>query len=363
MCAQILALATALPSYQIQQATFPETFCQSLKASENVLVKLKKICRNSKIKTRHTVVPDYLQSPIQGTLYPTSFPETIPSSQSRNEIFKQQAPLLAQQAAQAALDQWEGSPSAITHVLSVSCTGMMAPGIEFLLVDRLGLNRSCSRLAINFMGCFAAMQALEVAKSLAEENPSHRILMVCTELCSLHMQATLSTSQLVSNSLFADGAGALIIGSKKSTDKKPLWEIGQRYSLALDHSLSEMTWDIGNFGFSMHLSEKVPRRIKENLVVFASELTEKEIHKKNYDWAVHPGGKAILETFEEIFKLPKTALNHSWNILENCGNMSSATLLFVLENLYQKGFEHEETLAFAFGPGLSIEGIVLKNGK
>jgi predicted naringenin-chalcone synthase len=361
MLPSILSIGTAVPTHLIQQKELAEnlTSCLSLKGKEALL--MRKIFTNTTIENRHSVIPDYQVRGLKGKLYPDTFPISVPGTEERNAIYKIEAPKLAFCAAVQALEKWGNDPAKITHVISVSCTGMMAPGLEFLLVDSLKLSRNCSLLGINFMGCFGAFRGLAVARSFALENPHHRILVVCTELCTLHMQIDSDPSTIVSNALFADGAAAAIVGCCPHDSEKALWQFGKSYTCAIERTLEEMTWEVGNYGFLMTLSESVPKWLKKSIKEFCQKITTDETLLSNCYWAVHPGGKAILKCIEEACGLQKEELSESWQILRQYGNMSSATFLFVLERILSQKSRKEWSLGLGFGPGLTLEGVLLKN--
>ena len=234
---------------------------------------------------------------------------------------------------------------------------MIAPGIEFLLVERLGLSPYVERLGINFMGCFGAFKGLAIAKVLAQENPRHRILVVCTELCSLHFQADAKADTMVANSIFSDGAAAMIVGVP--SHEEPLYEIHDQGSAALPDTLELMSWEGKDHGYEMRLGAAVPAHLEKNIASFAKRLTGHERPFESCGWAVHPGGKAILEAVEKGCGLRREQLTASWKILKEYGNMSSATFPFVLEEILQSPSK-EWVVGLGFGPGLSFEGMLLK---
>lgn len=247
MTATILALETEVPKTALAQSDYAEAASKHLKLSETQARLLERIATNSQINHRYTVVDDFYENGLKGALF--NFCVTTPQTSLRNDIYKRHAPPLAISVCEKALHQWGGDRRSVTHVISVSCTGMIAPGIEFLLIDALGLSRDVERLGINFMGCFGAFKGLAVAKALALENPNHRILLVCTELCSLHFQADTQVDTLVSNALFADGSAAVVVGAQPHSLENPLFEIHRQRSTALDDTLDLMTWEAGDYGY------------------------------------------------------------------------------------------------------------------
>jgi predicted naringenin-chalcone synthase len=341
----ILSLATAVPDYCFEQEAISDRMIRGLQLSESRASELQRVYRQSAIHTRHSVLPNF------DTLF------MQPTARERNAIYKEQAPKLALKAARKALESRQGDIEAISHVISVSCTGMIAPGIEYYLIRDLGLRPSVGRFGINFMGCFGAFNALSLAVALTKENPAHRVLIVCTELCSLHAQTDLSTDTLLANALFADGAAACIVGS--AHDEKPLATIVNRSSLVLENSDHTMAWEVAESGYFMKLSMRVPVLIKNNIASFIKSLVGSRCTFEECHWAIHPGGKTILQAIEKECSLVPAQTTSSWQVLHKYGNMSSATFLFVLEQALQDPWQW--IVGTGFGPGLSIEGILIRH--
>lgn len=350
----ILGLGTAVPPNQLSQEqalqAMDEYFCFNAEQGAHV----KKLYENSGIQKRHTVLKQ-----LAGKNQLFSIGEKVPGMTARNAIYKTEAVKLAHQASLEALEAWGGDVHSITHVISVSCTGVVIPGIEFSLIDLLGLPRSVCRLGINFMGCFGAFKGLEVANAFARENSKSRVLVVCTELCSLQMQPDLHPDSLVANSIFADGAAAVVVGSQPKEGEKPLWEMYKHVSWGMENTTEQMSWEAKDHGFAMRLSTYVPISISRKIRFFSEQLVSPLSSLSACDWAIHPGGKAVLQTVEKKLSLSKEQTKASWNTLEQFGNMSSSTLLFVLQELL-KGKRSEWTAGVGFGPGLSIEGFLFR---
>lgn len=277
----------------------------------------------------------------------------------RNTVYKTEAPQLAEKAARQALQKWGRPISEITHVISVSCTGVITPGIEFLLAERLGLDRYTALLGINFMGCHGAFKGLKAAAKIAAEHPKNRVLLVCTELCTLHFKGKSDVESIVIESLFADGSAAVVLGAQPSESEKGIFYIEDELSYAIPESLQDMTWDAGDHGFDMTLSRRVPGLIASHLEPFVARLIKPGIDVHTCEWAIHPGGKAIIETVESVLKLERTSTVSSWNVLQRVGNLSSATILFVLQDIEQRNIAKKNILSIGFGPGLSVEGLLL----
>lgn len=361
MSATILALATAVPPHVYLQEEIAQQSIALLEMNPKKAEWVKKIYQNSAIQKRHFIINDLRQACADREFLGPQYPQTIPGMSRRNQLYKQEAPKLAQEAAQQVIKQWGGEASRITHVISVSCTGMIAPGIEFHLMQTLGLSPTINRLGINFMGCFGAFKGLAVARAFALENPTHRILLVCTELCSLHMQADLDADTLTANSLFADGAAAALIGAHPQAGEMPLWEIKRTHSLGFPNSMEKMSWEASDRGFLMRLSHQVPALIGRQMKRFIEDLLKQEISLEQCDWAIHPGGKSIIQAVERALQLQPDQTKSSWETFAHYGNMSSATFLFVLAHLACQKNLRPWVIGVGFGPGLSAESLLLKH--
>ena len=363
----ILALSIALPPYSLDQVEVAQKLTQAFNLTGKIKDRMLRLYSNTAIEKRYSVLQDFHKPIGQWNFWGEDFPHNLPSGETRNKIYKKEAPKLAIEAAKSVTTSWGGDLKKITHIISVSCTGMMAPGIELLVSKHLGLNDDIKRTAINFMGCFGAFRALEVAHDIVKADSNNCVLIVCVELCSLHMQLSFKPEVLIGNALFGDGAAAVIVGSEKMKTK-PLWQIEGFKSKILDDSLKEMTWKIGDSGFIMKLSRQVPNIIKKNVAGFVKEILKKK-QASNLIWAIHPGGRKIVEDIEQVMGLSSEQTVSSWNVLKNYGNMSSATFLFVLHDLLQRSqsnklkdeYHKKYTIGLGFGPGLSCESVLLKN--
>lgn len=359
----ILSIGTAVPPHIILQEEVPEFLIRLLKLNDKQTQRIRLIYRHTAIYKRHSVITDYGKERSEWDFLGSNYPDSVPGTTMRNEIYRQKAHLLACEAAKKAIENWGGDPASITHVISVSCTGMVAPGIEFDLIRLLKLKNTINRLGINFMGCFGAFKGLDVARAFAKEDRKNRILVVCTELCSLHFQADLDSETIVGNALFADGAAAVIVGTHPQDNETPLREMIQARSLGLDNSLDKMSWVASDHGYLMRLSPTVPVWIGRSIRSFIETLLPQELVNHDCDWAIHPGGKSIIQAIEKALQLEPHQTQAAWNILANYGNMSSATFLFVLEQLFQQAHQKPWAVGLAFGPGLSMEGLLLRTPK
>tara|TARA_R110002072_G_scaffold123719_2_gene259091 strand:+ start:5258 stop:6385 length:1128 start_codon:yes stop_codon:yes gene_type:complete len=360
----ILSIGTAVPEYISKQSEIFDKINKLCDIDPKRQRVFKEIFKKSAINNRHTVLEESEDFSGVAYLLQSEHSEKGLSIEDRNKIYIKEAPKLSLQAAKDALNQWGGDSSDITHVISISCTGMYAPGLEAYLQKNLNLSNNIDRLAINYMGCFGAFKGLSVAKSISQSNGKARILVVCTELCSLHVQATNEFEKFIPNALFADGAAAVIVGANPLDFEKPLWKIIKNYSEIIPETIDFMTWNISNYGFLMYLDRKVPNIIKTHANRFIENLLKgQNINNTDCEWPIHPGGRAIIEAIAGAVKIPTESLDSTYSVLSKYGNMSSATFLFVLKEILQK--EHTSvkpwSIGIGFGPGLSFEGILLEN--
>ncbi|HLV06477.1 MAG TPA: type III polyketide synthase, partial [Croceibacterium sp.] len=270
-----------------------------------------------------------------------------PGTHARMAVYAREAPELALQAI-ASL----GELGSITHLVVASCTGFTAPGLDQVIARRLGLAASVERVVIGFMGCYAGVTAVRMAAHLVRSDPSARVLVVAVELCTLHLQPTDKLERLLAMGQFADGAAAALV-----TAEGPGLALGEGLSLTLEDSQDLITWTIGDTGFSMVLSGEVPGRLADALddPEVARAVTGGAPVKDIHGWAVHPGGRSIVDAVERGLALDADKLSASRAVLREYGNMSSATVLFVLRRLWDE--QPATGVALAFGPGLAMEGL------
>tara|TARA_B100000378_G_scaffold57649_1_gene42604 strand:+ start:49381 stop:50487 length:1107 start_codon:yes stop_codon:yes gene_type:complete len=279
-----------------------------------------------------------------------------PSTALRMARYKTYAPELAVSAIHA-LDPGIAE-AGITHLVVASCTGFMAPGLDQSIVQRMGLDPGVERTVVGFMGCYAAVNSLRLAHHIVRSTPSARVLVVTVELCSLHFQRSDNLQKLLSMLLFGDGAASALVtadaGGIALTDFR---------AATIGATADAITWDIGDQGFDMHLGGEVPARIAEALrreaASSASDGLLRGLKPGDFDlWAVHAGGRSILGAVENGLGLDGDALDGSRSVLNDFGNMSSATLMFVLARLLRERGQSDAPqngLAMAFGPGLAAE--------
>jgi predicted naringenin-chalcone synthase len=276
-------------------------------------------------------------------------PGDFPSTARRMQLFERFAPQLAHSALDN-LSLTDEERRRITHVIVTSCTGLYAPGLDFEVVNHLGLNPSVERTMIGFMGCYAAINALKSAHHIVRSVPEAAVLVLNLELCSLHFQETHELEQVLSFLVFADGCSASLV-----TAQKKGFAIDSFLALNIPQTSNLITWRVGNLGFDMHLSGEVPGEIGRALKESGTEITRGQAISSIDLWAVHPGGRSVLDSVEKGLSLNRDALASSRDILARYGNMSSATVMFVLQKIMEQAQAGQQGCAMSFGPGLTAE--------
>ncbi|WP_400193211.1 type III polyketide synthase [Hymenobacter sp. B81] len=360
------AIGTALPVHRLPQPQIADFMARAHGMEEGEARKLRALYRLSGIGYRHSVLPDYGRQPGAFTFFPnTPDLEPFPTVGARMRVYRREALPLA---AEAALDCLRQAPevalNTITHLISVSCTGMYAPGLDIELVQHLGLRPDVQRTCVNFMGCYAAFNALKLADAICRANPRSRVLIVSTELCTLHFQKRAEEDHLLANALFGDGAAAALVLGEPAPGR-PNLELAAFHCGLEPDGMADMAWHVNDFGFEMTLSSYVPRLVRQGI----RQLTEgllRHLPVRLADvqhFAIHPGGRRILEAIEQELGLSPADNRHAYQVLREVGNLSSATVLFVLREM-QRSLQAEEdgapVLSFAFGPGLTLEAMLLR---
>jgi predicted naringenin-chalcone synthase len=272
----------------------------------------------------------------------------FPSTAARMALYRDAARTLAGQAI-GALDM-QAERDAITHLIVATCTGFTAPGLDFDIMRDANLAPSVERTMVGFMGCFAAVNALKLARHIVRSEPDAKVLVVNLELSSLHLQEQWELEKMLSFLLFGDGCGAYLVSAQ------PFGLVLERFHAEVLPRTSELiTWQIGDQGFEMHLSGQVPGRIRRWLRERGATLLGNRTVSNKALWAVHAGGRSILDAVQQGLALPPDALRFSRDILRDFGNMSSATLVFILERILRSSQATGDGIAMAFGPGLTVE--------
>ncbi len=272
----------------------------------------------------------------------------FPDTATRMRLFETHAPILAAAAVERL--RLGRDRDRITHLLITCCTGFSAPGLDLELVERCNLPTSIERTMIGFMGCYAAINGLKLARHIVRSEPRARVLVINLELCTLHLQETASLEEMLSFLLFGDGCAASLVTAEPTGAALESFR-----AVLVPETRNLITWHIRESGFSMVLSGKVPATIQEALRGASGEILGGAPVEAIDLWAVHPGGRTVLDAVERAFSLPPSELGAARNVLRRYGNMSSATVMFVLEALLRTATTGATGCAMAFGPGLVAE--------
>lgn len=358
---KILSIGIGLPTYKHRQDDILD-FMQTVYAlDETGKRKLRFLYKHSGIEHRHSVIPDYgLPASQWQFFHALENLEPFPSLEQRMHWFQQFAAPLSVQAIHQCLGDFPVQK--VTHLITVSCTGMSAPGLDLELLELLNLPETTFRTSINFMGCYAAVHALKLADAFCKADKNANVLLVCTELCTLHFQKKPTIDNLTSSLLFGDGAAAVLV---TGNDEQEGLSLRHFYSTAVLKGKKDMAWQLSSSGFQMTLSGYVAELIEGDFNKLVSDaLTSARLNREEItDWCIHPGGKKILEAVHNSLGFTNGQLQHSYDVLRDYGNMSSATVLFVLKNIFDSLGKKRPAKIFgaAFGPGLTMETFILSD--
>lgn len=364
MVSAITAIGTANPAFKHAQQPMADLVAELLNLNPVKKRILKSIYNSSGIETRYSVLANNDENRAQ-FFSPSN--TDFPSTAARMELYRDNAVGLASAAIKNCLiDKKEFTNDMISHLITVSCTGMYAPGLDIEIIQHFKLKPTVQRTAINFMGCYAAFNGLKAADAICKADPSAKVLIVCIELCTIHFQLKEDIDNLIANAIFADGAGCVLIEANPQQDK--YLNLDLFHCDLLPQSNNEMAWHIGNHGFDMILTSYVPQAIESGIAAFATNLIQqRQLDFQAIDYyAIHPGGLKILQACEKALNLDKEKNNYSYEVLREFGNMSSATILFVLKKIWhaiQPKIDNNKTIfSCAFGPGLTLESMLLTVG-
>ena len=357
---RIISIGTAVPQFSAKQSEILEFMIDAYKDATASRI-LKILFHSSGINTRHSVLPDFGNFDNKNNFFVGN---KIPNVEKRMEVYQENASNLALKAIQNTFQKISSSPSdfEITHLITVSCTGLFIPGIDAEIIEELGLPGDIHRITVNFSGCNAAFSALKIADAISNSDKKARILIVCVELCTIHFQPVNNYDNLLSNTIFGDGAAAVLMVSDDTAQQKNLsgLAVGGFYSDLLSEGKNLMGWNIKPTNFEMVLDSKVPSFISEHIKPFIDNCEMKlKIDAANINkWAIHPGGRKILDVVQKNLQLSNDEMENSYQILKEFGNMSSPTILFVLNEIVQQDLTSgENILAIGFGPGISVDSI------
>lgn len=360
----ITAIGIANPPHRFSQSSIANFMVKAMQLNPKETRLLHTVFKASGIDYRHSVLEDYGREDNFSFYANSSDFEPFPTTEKRLSVFREHIVSLSSHAIDNMLQYLPAfDVKSVTHLIVVCCTGMYAPGLDIDLVKRYALSPGVHRTAINFMGCYAAFNAIKVADAFCHQDKNAKVLIVCAELCSLHFQKTPTEDNLLANALFSDGAAALLM--EASTQQGVRLSPQNFQSAVMAESMEDMAWTIGDLGFQMKLSTYVPSVIKNGIGALTQTLLNgisKTISDIRY-FAIHPGGRKILENIEQVLHIPPEKNRAAYCVLRNYGNMSSPTILFVLHAIWSRlrpEDQNEYILSFAFGPGLTLESMVLK---
>ncbi len=347
-------IGLAFPSQKYSQAELLAYMLSCYRFEPKEAQKLSLMYGRSGIENRYSVLKDFgLNLDESERFFKTG--QEVPISKRMSSYFEH-APPLAQKACEASMKGQE-----ITHLITVSCTGMAAPGLDLILLQTLGLPAETPRTSVNFMGCYALFHAFKIADAICNSRPNARVLVVSVELCTLHFNQQITTDVLAANLLFGDGAAACIISTKQPENS--FLKISNFYSKVIYKGKSDMAWHINEDGFLMTLSAYIPQLIEEGLgSIMIDALQQHGFNFQNIThWAIHPGGRKIVDGIQTVLKAnsvqTENPLKHSYEVLKEVGNLSSTTILHVLNKIINQPDYKETQSVFAagFGPGLTVE--------
>jgi predicted naringenin-chalcone synthase len=364
----ILSIGTAVPATIVSQreaSDIARSLCCRTAEQETWLPAM---YDQTGIRTRHLALgAELVRDLTQGTRLSGSVflpsgadHDCGPTTGQRMEHYTRLAPPLALEATCAALANSGLAAADVTHLVTVSCTGFVAPGVDVALINGLGLAPTVQRTHVGYMGCHGALNGLRVARAFTGAEPDARVLLCAVELCTLHYHYGWNPSKMIANALFADGAAALV-GVPAAAAPADAWRVAATGSCLVPDSEGAMTWTINDHGFEMTLAKQVPGLIAKHLRPWLQAWLARQgvALDEVTAWAVHPGGPRILTAVEEGLCLPRAALTASRAVFAECGNMSSPTLLFILERLRQEGAQRP-CVMLGFGPGLMAEAALVR---
>lgn len=357
----ILGIGTAVPEYQLNQADTAHRLSEALGNNTDSARWAKRLFKQCGVENRYTCEPNLLETAQDCRYFSRKSLQAVPTTAERMAIYKRESVPLALRAARNALQDGHTGVSEISHLITVSCTGQFLPGMDIQLVQQLGLAPDVKRIPLNFLGCAAGLRAVCLAKELAVRQHGAKVLIVSVELCTLHIQPSSKREDLFGASFFGDGASACIVGHASEEVYGGQFLLGDDRSIVLQGGAADMVWEVGDFGFDLYLSTTIPKLISQFVPEQISTLSGNEPIDL---WAIHPGGRGIIEKLADVYELSDEQTRPSRSILRDYGNMSSATILFVLEEMKREleGAKKEMTsgIALAFGPGLTCEMIQIK---
>jgi len=354
----VVGLGSAFPPYSIAQRDAARVAREWMNLDERQARRVEAIYRRAGVERRHSVLLENEHGAHSFLEAASEAAPDGPGTDARMQAYERAAGPLAARAARAALSDADVGGPEITHLVTVSCTGFQAPGVDAFMIRALELPATVARTHVGFMGCHGAFNGLRVAAAFAASDPGARVLLAAVELPTLHFHYGFDAGRVVANALFADGAAAAVVRAE------PAGSTGYLSARAFGSKLfpdseQDMTWRIGDHGFEMTLSARVPKLIAAHLRPWLeSWLADQGLSPREVaSWAIHPGGPRILDAASEALDLDPEATAVSREVLSSCGNMSSPTVLVILERMRQAE-SARPCVALGFGPGLVVEGVL-----
>ncbi|KAF6997080.1 hypothetical protein CFC21_013334 [Triticum aestivum] len=367
--AAVLAIGTANPATSMLQDEYTDYYFRVTKSEHltHLKHKLKRILRTPGIEKRFMHVSEEILD-----AHPDLIDRTLPTLDARIDMASAAVPKLAASAAWKAIVEWGRPATDITHLVFSTYSGGRAPSADLRLASLLGLRPTVCRTVLNLNGCSGGGRALQIAKELAENNRGARVLVACSELTLIAFYGPQDgcLDTIVGQGLFGDGAGAIVVGADPVEDERPLFEMAFTTQTTIPETEDAITMQLRKGGLDFHISSQVPRLLAENIervLIDAFEplgVVANGAAWNDLFWAIHPGGRSILDNIEELLGLDAEKLGASRQVLRDFGNMSGATVIFVLDELRRRRAKEGETAAewgvvMAFGPGITIETMVL----
>lgn len=343
-------ITTAVPEHDVHQKFID--YAPSLLSDERYRLLFRRMAEKSQIEHRYSFLqphPNVERADAAGFYVRGAFPNT----ETRMQFYERYAFILAKKA----LDNLDlgKHKDGITHLILTTCTGFYAPGIDLQIVAHYGLNPSVERTIIGFMGCYAGLNALKMARHIVRSEPSSKVVIINLELCTIHLQETDNLEQVLSFMIFADGCSACLVSAAPMGIKLQSFT-----STIMPDSSDQITWHIGSSGFDMVLLGRVPLTIAKGLPCNLNRILDGQRPEDISHWAIHPGGRTILDAVQNTLGLPHKALHQSRDVLRRFGNMSSATVMFVLKEMLRPDTPSGRGCAMAFGPGLTVESMMFQ---
>jgi predicted naringenin-chalcone synthase len=359
--AKIISIATAVPQYKHNQLDILQFMKTVFNQSDDENRKLQFLYKTAGIQNRYSVINDYGKPLNEWTFFSASEEkDNFPSVEKRMQVYSESAATLCVTAINDCI-QNKIIATEITHLITVSCTGMSAPGLDLQITELMGLPKNINRTSINFMGCYAAIHALKMADGILATDATANVVIVCVEFCTLHFQKEYTIDNITASLLFGDGCAAILLQNNSSNFKGLVLQ--NFYSEIALKGKKDMAWELSSTGFLMTLSSYVSNLIEEDFEqLLTNALKNAQLNKNDIThWCIHPGGKKIVQAVEKSIQLQKSDLQYAYDVLNDYGNMSSPTILFVLKKQLDElmATDTKATLfGAAFGPGITMETFI-----